>query len=227
MTSCALYVRTSTSDKQDTAMQVESLRAYAVSQGWLVVKVYEDKGYTGKNVKRPALQDLLTSIRRDPIVNYGQGRTSLGFEIILIWKFDRLARSLKELLNMIQTFDDRGLKLVSLKDSIDMTTPHGRLMMHIVGAFGQFEADIIRERVQAGVDHALNHGTKSGRPFGAKRIRDDEKIRALYAIHKSYKKVAKILMISRSMVVRSIKEMLQIEDAKRIRENSESESSAT
>ncbi len=187
----AIYVRTSTSDKQDTQMQIDELKAYCAYNKLQIVKIFEDKGFTGKNMKRPALKELLSSLPE--------------YECILIWRFDRLARSLKELLFMISEIDNSGVKLVSLKDNIDMATPQGRLMMHIIGAFGQFEADIIKQRVQAGVDHAKAFGTKSGRAFGRVRLRNDALIQQTYALNKSYRKTARMLNIPISTVARSVK----------------------
>lgn len=189
----ALYVRTSTSDKQDTKMQIDELRSLAKIKELSAIKVYEDKGFTGKNMKRPSLQLLLDDIKSNKI------------DYLLIWKFDRLARSLQELLFMISLVDKYNVKLISLKDNIDMSTPQGRLMLHIIGAFSQFEADIIKQRVKAGVDHARRHGTKSGLPFGRKRLRNDSLIKACYNELHSYSKVASKLKIPRSTVVRSVK----------------------
>lgn len=189
-----LYVRTSTIEKQDTALQVKDLEAYAHTHGLQIDKIYEDKGYTGTNMVRPSLAELLRDAK------------SKKFNRLLVWKLDRLGRSLREILAMIAHFEECGVKLVFLKDNIDLTTPVGKFITQILGAVGEFEAAIIKERVIAGVRHAQKHGTKSGKPFGRIRIRNDEAIRNCYLIKKSYLKVAKALQIPIGQVRRSIEE---------------------
>ena len=189
----AIYVRTSTSDKQDTTMQVNDLKAYAALHGHTIKHIYEDHGYTGTNLKRPALKLLLRELPKKQ------------FDSIIIWKFDRLARSLKELLELIQLFDDSGVKFISFKDNVDLSTPLGRLMMQMIGAFGQFEAAMIRERVQSGVDNAKRNGTRSGRPFGAKRKYDYAQIKAAYAANPHIPQVAKRMGIPQSIVARVVR----------------------
>lgn len=150
----ALYLRVSTDD-QDTKIQRSDLEAFCNAQGWPIVHIFEDKGFTGSNMKRPALERLLSTV--------------IPIDIVLVWKFDRFARSLNELLQMLKHLESRGIKFMSLKDSVDLTTPQGRFMMQILGAFAEFEASMIRERVRAGMKHAQKHGTSTGNPIGRKR----------------------------------------------------------
>ncbi len=181
----AIYARVST-DEQSTDVQLEELKAFCKAQGHEIVKVYADDGYTGRNTKRPNLIALRYALK------------SKAFDAILVWKLDRLARSLKELITLIEEFEAHGIKLISLKDRLDLGSSEGRLMMHILGAFAQFESDLISARVTAGIRHAMKKGAK----FGAKRsvVRDDNEIKALRASGLSYQKIADKLKLSWSLV---------------------------
>lgn len=190
-----IYVRTSTSEDQDTKMQIYDLSKYCESIGIQIDQVYEDKGFTGRNIKRPALVELRRACELGEI-----GR-------VFVWKFDRLARSLKELIQLIGEFNEFGVTLVSLKDNIDLGSSQGVLMMHILGAFAQFESDLISVRTRSGINYAKANGTRSGRPIGRVRSisRDDRLIWAAYDNFGSMRSVANYLKISKSMVERSLR----------------------
>src|SRR5258708_727521 len=143
---CALYARCSTSDKQDPAMQLSELRQFAEARGWEIVDEYVDAGFSGKNTNRPMLKKLMTATDRREI------------DIVLTWKLDRFARSLGDLISLIQRLSDVGVEFVSFKDNLDLTTSQGRLMLHLIGAFAQFERDMIVSRVKAGLEHARKNG---------------------------------------------------------------------
>jgi DNA invertase Pin-like site-specific DNA recombinase len=113
--------------------------------------VYEDKA-TGTNTSRPQYRKLMVDARARKL------------DLILVWKLDRMARSLKDLILTLQELSDLGVTFVSLRDNLDLSTSARRLMLHIVGAFAQFEADVIKERVLAGLAAAKANGTKLGRP---------------------------------------------------------------
>ncbi len=146
----ALYVRVSTSD-QSTELQIRELSQFIQARGWDSFKVYEDKA-TGTNGNRPLLKQLLVDARERK------------FDVVVIWKLDRLFRSLKDLISTLQEFTDLGIDFISLKDNIDLTTSSGRLMMHMLGAFAEFEASLIKERVRAGLRNAKAKGKRLGRP---------------------------------------------------------------
>jgi DNA invertase Pin-like site-specific DNA recombinase len=184
----ALYARTSTADKQNPEMQLRELREYAALRGWTIAGVYEDRGYTGTNTNRPRLKDLL----RD-----GKARR---FDLVLVWKLDRWGRSLSEIVTMLQDLADHGVEFCSLKDSLDLSTSQGRLMMHMLAAFAQFEADLIKTRVRAGLDHARACGKRLGRP----KLRDDAAIHRLRSEGESIRKIAAELGISAGAVQRSL-----------------------
>lgn len=186
---CALYVRTSTSDRQDTAMQIRDLESYAKTRGWNVVKVFEDKGFTGTNSNRPALKALLCDAR------------ARKFDLILVWRLDRFGRSLREIVLMLQDLADYGVEFCSLKDSLDLSTSQGKLMLHIVAAFAQYEAEIIKSRVRSGLENAKAKGQKLGRP----KKRNDAEIKRLREEGLSIRQIAKQLGISPAAVQRALK----------------------
>ena len=158
----ALYCRTST-DHQNTEIQKRELLAFAEARGWTVYQIYEDAGVSGTHGNRPALRKLMQDARQR------------NFALVVTWKLDRFFRSLKDLVNTIQELTDLGVEFASLKDSIDLTTASGRLMIHLLAAFAEFEAAPNPRRVCAGLANAKAKGVKLGRPCK----RDDRQIRTL------------------------------------------------
>jgi DNA invertase Pin-like site-specific DNA recombinase len=149
----ALYARVSTHNgHQDPELQLRELRAFVQARGWTVASEYVDRGVSGSKDRRPEL-DLLMA-----------GARSRAFDILLVWKLDRFARSLKHLVTAIAEFEALGLQFVSLRDNLDLTTPSGRLMFHVIGAMAEFERALIQERVRAGLRNARAKGKRLGRP---------------------------------------------------------------
>jgi putative DNA-invertase from lambdoid prophage Rac len=185
----ALYARTSTADKQDPEVQLRELREYAALRGWIVAGTYEDKGYTGSNANRPQLKAIM------------QDAKARRFDLILVWKLDRWGRSLREIVLMLQDLAEYGIEFCSLKDSLDLSTSQGRLMMHVIAAFAQFEADVIRTRVMAGLENAKAQGKRLGRP----KTRNDEVIRSLRSKGLSLRKIADELGISKGSVQNALR----------------------
>lgn len=147
----ALYIRVSTAD-QNPELQLRELSEYILARGWQTLRVYEDRA-TGTNTNRKMFQELVADARQRK------------FDILLVWKLDRAFRSLRDTLSHLQEFADLGIQFVSLKDSgIDMTIPSGVLLLHLLSAFSQFEASIIKMRVRAGLANAKARGRKLGRP---------------------------------------------------------------
>ncbi len=146
----ALYARVSTLD-QSCAVQLEDLRRYA-SKRFARYYEYTDSGVSGIQRHRPQLDALMKDARKRL------------FDVVLVWKFDRFARSLKHLIESLDEFSALGIDFVSLTEGIDTTTPTGQLLFHIVGAVAQFERDLIAERVRAGMAHARAMGKRIGRP---------------------------------------------------------------
>ena len=131
--------------------QLLELRRYLAARGWVGTE-FVDKGVSGAKDKRPALDALLKDAKRR------------RFDVVVIWKLDRLGRSLKHLLFLVEELQALGIALVSLGESIDATTPAGRLQFHVLSAVAQFERDRSRERVVAGLQRARAQGTRLGRP---------------------------------------------------------------
>ena len=149
----AIYVRVST-DKQTVENQLRELRQIAERRGWQVVEEYHDAGISGaKGCKdRPGLDKMLQD---------GQRRR---FDVVMAWAIDRLGRSLIDLLGTIQALEACGVDLYLDQQSIDTTTPAGKLMFQITGAFAEFERSMIRQRVNAGLKRAVDAGKQLGRP---------------------------------------------------------------
>lgn len=172
----AIYVRVSTNE-QETAMQEAELREYCDSRGWSC-SVYRDKTSGAKN-DRPALNALLADLRKRKA------------DVLVVWAFDRLARSLKQLLAIAEECQSLGVDLVSLKQNVDTTLPAGRLTFQILGAVAEFEREMLRERVRAGMAQAKRAGKKVGRPARRQfHASDIERMRALRANGTSVRKLA-------------------------------------
>jgi DNA invertase Pin-like site-specific DNA recombinase len=146
----AIYARVSTDD-QSTDMQVVELRQYAEARGW-ATKEYTDQGQSGAKQSRPALDALLTDVRRRRI------------DVVLVWTACRLARNLQHLLAMTEEFSSLGVDLVVLKQNIDTSSAAGRLTYSVLGAVAEFEREMLRERVRAGMMQARRKGKQIGRP---------------------------------------------------------------
>jgi DNA invertase Pin-like site-specific DNA recombinase len=147
----AIYTRVSTFD-QHPEMQDGELTEYVKRRGWSLYKIYSDKGVSGTLERRPALDALLEDCRRKKV------------DIVVVWKFDRFARSLKQLLNALELFRSLGIGFVSLTEAIDTSLPHGEMLFQIIGAIAQWERTLIVERVKAGLQHARSQGKRLGRP---------------------------------------------------------------
>jgi DNA invertase Pin-like site-specific DNA recombinase len=149
---CAIYVRTSTADKQNPDGQESELRALVEKRGWKVFKVYRDRGFSGANANRPALDEMWADCRRGKI------------SVVCIWALDRFGRSLKNLINGLEELQRLGIDFFCLKQDLDSTSPAGRLLFHIVGAVSQFEHELIRSRILMGMAEARRKGKHVGRP---------------------------------------------------------------
>ncbi len=152
-TKVAVYARVSTVGKgQDVGLQLRDLRAYATSRGLSIFKEYIDDGISGRKDKRPALDMLMSDARKR------------RFDAVLVWRFDRFARSTKHLVTALEDFRHLGIDFISFQENIDTSSPMGKAMFTIVSAIAELEADIIRERVIAGLANAKAKGVKLGRP---------------------------------------------------------------
>ena len=180
----AIYARVSTND-QTVENQVNELRDYCKRKGYTIYKEYCDEGVSGAKSSRPALNSLMEDAMKR------------RFDAVLVWKLDRLGRSLSHLLKTLEEFKSRGIDFVAYNQNIDTTTPTGRLMFSMIGAFAEFERELIRERVKAGMERSREKGNHIGRPFTKV---DNNKVHELRNQGLSIRNVAKELDITPSRV---------------------------
>ena len=147
----ALYFRVST-NLQTIENQRLELEKYCERQGWSIVKTYNDTGLSGSKSDRPALNEMLQDAAKNK------------FQVLVVWKIDRLARSTMDLLNILMTLKTNGVDFCSTTQAIDTTTSYGKMVMTFLGAIAEFERDTIIERVNAGLSRAKANGVKLGRP---------------------------------------------------------------
>ena len=147
----ALYARVSTAD-QEPENQLAELRRYIAARSWPPAVEYVDKGVSGSTDRRPALDRLVRDAQRR------------GFDVLVVWRLDRLGRNLRHLVTLLDELHAIGVSFVSLGEGIDCTTPAGRLQLHVLAALAEFEKARIAERVAAGLARARRNGTRLGRP---------------------------------------------------------------
>jgi DNA invertase Pin-like site-specific DNA recombinase len=180
------YARVSTNDQQTIPLQVRALREYAVRRGWTVSLQVKEVG-SGAS-ERQLREKLLESARRREI------------DVVLVWRLDRWGRSVADLLATLQELQHLGVGFVSMTEALDLTTPAGRAMAGLLAVFAEFERDILRERVRAGLAHARQNGQKLGRPATA--ARHGAEIRKLHRAGVSKAEIARRLEIGRTSVRR-------------------------
>ncbi|WP_426491393.1 recombinase family protein [Hymenobacter sp. 102] len=176
------YARVSTPDQQ-VYLQTDALRAYGCAE------VVEEKVSSGK--ERPALQRLLTQLRAS--------------DTLVVWKLDRLGRSLKELVTLVTGFQAKGVQFVSLHDHLDTTTAQGRLMFNLFASLAEFERDIIRERTTAGLTAARARGRQGGRPKGLSKqaLAKAQAAKTLYLQQdKTVAEIGQLLGVGRATIYR-------------------------
>jgi DNA invertase Pin-like site-specific DNA recombinase len=189
MKRAAIYIRVSTTD-QEVGLQETELREFAERRGWQY-QIFTDRGQSGAKVSRPALDDLLERLRKKK------------FDVLVVWALDRLARSLRQLLTIAEECKALGVDLVSLKQNIDSTLPTGRLTFQVLGAVAEFEREMLRGRVKAGMNQARRVGKHIGRPARRKLIRAEiDEIRLLRSQGKSVRQLAKLFGASQWMIAR-------------------------
>jgi DNA invertase Pin-like site-specific DNA recombinase len=181
-----LYARVSTHDQQTLVLQVEALRTYAAQRGWSVVTEVTEIGSGA--VQRPQREQLMHAARRRAL------------DAVLVWRLDRWGRSVADLLWTLRELEDLGVGFVSLTEALDLTTPTGRAMAGLLAVFAEFEREILRERVRAGIAHARQHGKPHGRPPSA--FRQAAQINQLFAEGLSKRAIARHLGIGRTSVRR-------------------------
>ncbi len=172
----AIYARVSTANSgQDPTMQTRELREYAERRGWTVAGEYVDVGISGTKEKRPELDRLMADAHRR------------RFDCVVVWKFDRFARSVSHLLRALETFKAQGIEFVSFSEQMDTSTPAGKMVFTVLGAVAELERSLIVERVKAGLRNAKAKGKRLGRPrIGV----DATRIAALRRAGRSWSEIA-------------------------------------
>jgi DNA invertase Pin-like site-specific DNA recombinase len=204
MKRAAIYIRVSTAAKsrsgadapfeQNPEVQEQPLRDLAGQRGWTVHKVYSDR-MSGAKADRPGLKALMQDARR--------GR----FDLVLVWRFDRFARSVEQLVTALAEFRTLGVDFISHQEALDTSTPMGKAMFTIIAAMAELERSVIRERVQAGLDYARRNGTKSGKAIGRpRRVFDREQLFRLRQGGASIEAIALELGLGVGTVVRSLRQ---------------------
>jgi DNA invertase Pin-like site-specific DNA recombinase len=183
VTRCAIYSRVSTCNgHQDPEMQARELREYCAHRGFRVVGEYVDR-LSGSKDSRPALNELMAAAHRRQ------------FDAVCVWKLDRWGRSLKHLVNSIAELEARGVAFIALRDNLDLSTPSGRLMFHVIVAMAEFERSLIVERTKAGLRNARARGRHLGRP---RAVFDVARAASLRNSGTSWRAISKQLGVPRS-----------------------------
>jgi len=177
------YSRVSKAFDQDSSLQTKALKESGVE------KFYEETA-SGGRWNRPQLQAMLGQLRKD--------------DIIVVWKLDRLSRSLKDLLHIMETLKEKGAGFKSITEAIDTTSPAGVMFMQIIGSFAEFERAMIRERTNAGLSIAKSEGRIGGRKFKLDSLQKKEAIEMLTNEKKAASHIARVFKVSPSTISRLI-----------------------
>jgi len=188
-TRVAIYCRVSTLD-QSTDPQLLDLRRYVRERGWHIFREYVDEGISGTKDSRPALNELMDDAKKR------------RFDVVLVWRFDRFARSTKHLILALEEFKNLGIDFVSYQENIDTSSPLGSAIFTIISAVAQLERDIIAERVKAGLRRARENGKKLGRP---KVSVDMDQVKALHSQGYSTRAIAEELGLTKSTAANLVK----------------------
>jgi DNA invertase Pin-like site-specific DNA recombinase len=187
---CAIYCRVSTRD-QSVEMQLVQLREYAQRRGWEIADEYIDEAVSGVKKRRPGLDRLMGDCQQRLV------------DVVLVWKFDRFARSVTHLTQALETFQALGIDFVSYSQNLDTSTPMGKMLFVIIGAVGELERDLIRERTEAGRQVARGRGVK----FGRRSVVTPEVRDRIFALRKggqTFAYISNLLGIGEATVARTL-----------------------
>ncbi len=188
-----LYARVSTHDQQTLPLQMRAMREYAARRGWTIAAQIKEVG-SGAS-EREMRQKLLDAARRREL------------DVVLVWRLDRWGRSLVDLVVTLKELAALGVGFVSLTEALDLTTPAGRAMAGLLSVFAEFEHEILRERIRAGIAEARLNGRRFGRPLTA--ANKSGQIRKLYRLGISKAEIARRLDIGRTSVRRILAEKVR------------------
>ena len=179
----ALYARVSTREQQTLKMQTHHMRQYCKQRGWQLALEVQEVG-SGADTERPKRAEIIRAARQKKI------------DVLVVWKLDRWGRSLVDLIKTLQELQELNIGFVSITEALDLTTPTGRAMAGLLGVFAEFERELLRERIKAGIAQAQKEGKHCGRPRSA-AIKTPEVV-TLYRRKTSLRQIALKLGMSRS-----------------------------
>ena len=185
----AIYVRVSTKD-QSVDMQLNDLQRYSMERRFTVFGVYKDNGVSGTQETRQALTELMNDARKRK------------FDIVLVWRFDRFARSTKHLVTALYEFRNLGIDFISYQENIDTSSPLGEAIFTIISAMSKLERDIIAERVKGGLRKAKDNGKRLGRPRS--KI-DTDKLVEFRKQNMSIRRIANEMKLSKGTIEKALK----------------------
>ncbi|HAT7074282.1 TPA: helix-turn-helix domain-containing protein [Legionella pneumophila subsp. pneumophila] len=189
-----IYARVSTHDQQTLNLQIEAMKKYAQAREWYIESEITEIGSGAKDT-RPQREELINQAKRRQI------------DVIIVWKLDRWGRSVNDLFHTLNELNGLGVGFISLTEALDLTTVTGRAMAGLLAIFAEFEREILRERVKAGIAHARQKGKNHGRPTTIKKY--ESEIYHLFESGLSKSEIAKKLGIGRTSVRRILSAQLQ------------------
>ena len=186
----AVYARVSTLNHgQDPEVQLHELRAYCERRGFEIIGEYVDKGVSGSREQRPALDKLMVVCRKRLV------------DAVVVYRYDRFARSLRQLVNALEEFNSLGIDFVSLHEGVDTSSPNGRLFFGIFASIAQFERELISDRVRSGLAAAKAKGKRVGRP---RVFVDVRRIASLRCEGRSWAEITRATAISKGTAQRAL-----------------------
>ena len=191
MKRAAIYARVSTHNDQNPEMQLNEVRAYCLRRQWEIAGEYVDAGISGSKEHRPALDRLLAECRKRRM------------DAVVVYRYDRFARSVRQLVNALEEFRSLGIDFVSLHEGVHTSTPNGRLVFGIFASIAEFERELIRDRVRSGLAAAKARGKQLGRP---RVVVDGLKIAELRAEGHGWKAIAAELGVGVGTILRAAKQ---------------------
>jgi DNA invertase Pin-like site-specific DNA recombinase len=194
MKRAAIYARVSTNNGQNPEMQLEEVRQYCARREMTIVREYVDKGISGAKEHRPALDLLIADCRLRTV------------DCVVVYRYDRFARSLRQLVNALEEFRALGIDFVSLHEGVDTSTPNGRLVFGIFASIAEFERELIRDRVRSGIALAKSRGKRLGRP---RVVVDRPRIATLRKEGRSWSEICEALAISKGTAQRAVSFLAQ------------------